>query len=58
MDHGIPRAPAVLQAEVDGYQPDGEADDLRPDDAQRLVEQLLAGLVTLQDDDGTVVVRC
>ena len=44
-------APALLEREVEAVELDVEADDVGVEHAQRLLEQLLPGLVALQDGD-------
>ena len=43
--------PPLLEREVEAGKLELEADDIRGEDAQRLLEQLLPGLVPLEDHD-------
>ena len=43
--------PPALEGEVVALQGDVEPEELRVEHAQRLLEELLAGLVALEDDD-------
>ena len=50
-DHGVGRGTAVLEREVEPHQLEVEPEHVGVEDPQRLVEQLLAGLVAVADDD-------
>ena len=51
-DHGVLRRAAVLEREVEALQLELDADHVGRERAQRFVEQLLPGLVALEDGDG------
>jgi hypothetical protein len=47
----VPGCTAVLERQVEARQVDRDPDHVRREDPNRLLEQLLAGLVALEDDD-------
>src|SRR5579864_3468133 len=49
------RLDAPLEREVETRELELHSDHVRPENAQRLLEQLLAGLVALEDDDDVLV---
>ena len=51
VDDGVVGGAAILEREVEPGERDLEADHGRVEQAQRRLEQLLAGLVTLENDD-------
>ena len=51
-DHRVRGLAAMFEREVECLQLELHVDDVRVDHPERLVEQLLAGLVATQDDDG------
>ena len=48
----VPRAAAVLEREVVALDLEREPGHVRVEDAQGLLQELLAGLVALHDDEG------
>ena len=57
VDDGVLRRAPLLEREVESWELELHADHARSEDAQRLLEQLLACLVTLENDDRVVVLH-
>src|SRR5205807_7363018 len=58
VDDGVLRRPAVREREIEALQLEVDPRDVRCDDAERLLEQLLTGLVALEHHDRPGVHRC
>src|SRR4029077_11254584 len=52
VDDAVLRGPAALQREVEADETELDADDVGLERAHRFLEQLLPGLVALEDGDG------
>jgi len=57
IDDLVPCGAAVLQRQVEGDEVHVRRQDARRQHAQRLIEQLLTGLVALHDDDGVTLLH-